>query len=71
MTEAVAAAIVPSASSRQRGSEIAEFLEGRMRENHERKGKKTEAGRSVLQVGLAKAVGFWGWGVVVGWGGWR
>ena len=54
MTEAVAAAIVPSASSPQRGSEIAEFLNSRMRENHERKGKKTGAGRSVLEVGLRK-----------------
>lgn len=51
MTEAASAAIVPAASSRARGLEIAEFLDDRMRSNHERKGKKTGAGNTAHKVG--------------------
>ncbi|CAM9937360.1 unnamed protein product [Pylaiella littoralis] len=43
MTEGAAAAIVPAASSPARGSEIATFLDERMKSNHERDGKKTSA----------------------------
>eukprot|EP00903_Cladosiphon_okamuranus_P012336 g11565.t1 len=46
MTEEASAAIVPAASSRARGLEIAEFLNERMKSNHEAKGKKTDARRS-------------------------
>lgn len=60
MTEEASAAIVPAASSRARGLEIADFLDDRMRSNHERHGKKTSAGLSAHEVG--------GW--VGGWVGW-
>ena len=51
MTEEASAAIVPVASSRTRGLEIADFLDNRMRSNHERQGKKTGAGNSAHEVG--------------------
>lgn len=50
MTEAAAAAIVPATSSRRRGLEIAGFLDDRMKNNHERDGKKTFARNSRTEV---------------------
>lgn len=49
MTEAAEAAIVPISSTPQRGREIAEFLNARMKSNHENNGKKTGAGNAVEQ----------------------
>eukprot|EP00752_Nemacystus_decipiens_P007168 g6418.t2 len=49
MTEEASAAIVPMASSKKRGLEIAEFLDDRMKSNHERHGKKTSAGSSTQE----------------------
>lgn len=50
MSEEATAAIVPAASSQERGQQIAEFLDDRMHSNHERKGKKTGAKQAVRDV---------------------
>lgn len=59
MTEEASAAIVPAASSRARGLEIAEFLDDRMKSNPENEAKKTSAGRSAHEVGGVRGVGGW------------
>ncbi|CAM9747530.1 unnamed protein product [Hapterophycus canaliculatus] len=49
MTDAAAEAIVPATYSRRRGLEIAKFLDDRMKNNHERHGKKTFARGSTTE----------------------
>lgn len=50
MTEMIASAVVPTASTPERGREVADFIRHRMGYNSERKNKKTGSKNYVEQV---------------------
>lgn len=50
MTEVIASAVVPAASTPERGREVANFIRGRMGHNSERENKKTGSTHYVEQV---------------------